>query len=110
MSVGAEVMFCFFCSSRRRHTRCLSDWSSDVCSSDLYAAKQLGYMAIPANRAVRRKHLGKLLRPQFSPFNRLVIWAEESWGVIQVTEFPDRLPANRAALSFIDRKSTRLNS
>src|SRR5262245_62826073 len=37
--------FCFFCvlflyffffffSSRRRHTRCLSDWSSDVCSSD----------------------------------------------------------------------------
>src|SRR5205814_4933884 len=24
-------------SSRRRHTRCLSDWSSDVCSSDLDA-------------------------------------------------------------------------
>src|SRR5437899_12669386 len=28
-------MICFFFSSRRRHTRCLSDWSSDVCSSDL---------------------------------------------------------------------------
>src|ERR1039458_10366335 len=27
----------FFFSSRRRHTRCLSDWSSDVCSSDLHA-------------------------------------------------------------------------
>src|SRR5262245_55784605 len=27
----------FFFSSRRRHTRCLSDWSSDVCSSDLGA-------------------------------------------------------------------------
>src|SRR5262245_65730476 len=27
----------FFFSSRRRHTRCLSDWSSDVCSSDLEA-------------------------------------------------------------------------
>src|SRR5262245_65083069 len=26
----------FFFSSRRRHTRCLSDWSSDVCSSDLW--------------------------------------------------------------------------
>src|SRR5205814_7739434 len=28
--------------SRRRHTRCLSDWSSDVCSSDLLdrSAKQ----------------------------------------------------------------------
>src|SRR5437899_3227244 len=29
------VMTNFFFSSRRRHTRCLSDWSSDVCSSDL---------------------------------------------------------------------------
>src|SRR5947199_8716191 len=28
----------FFFSSRRRHTRCLSDWSSDVCSSDLIVA------------------------------------------------------------------------
>src|SRR5436853_753177 len=27
--------FFFFFASRRRHTRCLSDWSSDVCSSDL---------------------------------------------------------------------------
>src|SRR2546429_5445955 len=25
----------FFFSSRRRHTRCSRDWSSDVCSSDL---------------------------------------------------------------------------
>src|SRR5205814_1490411 len=30
------LSFFFFFSSRRRHTRCLSDWSSDVCSSDLY--------------------------------------------------------------------------
>src|SRR5437899_6104939 len=29
------LFFFFFFSSRRRHTRCLSDWSSDVCSSDL---------------------------------------------------------------------------
>src|SRR6266496_1412622 len=28
---------CFFFSSRRRHTRSLRDWSSDVCSSDLQA-------------------------------------------------------------------------
>src|SRR2546429_6566539 len=27
--------FLFFFSSRRRHTRCSRDWSSDVCSSDL---------------------------------------------------------------------------
>src|SRR5205809_6370826 len=28
-------MLIFFFSSRRRHTRCSRDWSSDVCSSDL---------------------------------------------------------------------------
>src|SRR6266480_4345209 len=30
-------LFCFFFSSRRRHTRLTCDWSSDVCSSDLTA-------------------------------------------------------------------------
>src|SRR6266550_5740488 len=29
-----NIYFIFF-SSRRRHTRCSRDWSSDVCSSDL---------------------------------------------------------------------------
>src|SRR5260221_13953231 len=29
-------MLFFFFSSRRRHTRSLCDWSSDVCSSDLF--------------------------------------------------------------------------
>src|SRR5438034_8676145 len=33
-----EVFSCFFFSSRRRHTRSLCDWSSDVCSSDLSGA------------------------------------------------------------------------
>src|ERR1039458_10601996 len=34
-----DILFVFFFfSSRRRHTRCLSDWSSDVCSSDLLDA------------------------------------------------------------------------
>src|SRR5256884_2039879 len=33
-----ELCVCvfFFFSSRRRHTRCSRDWSSDVCSSDLH--------------------------------------------------------------------------
>src|SRR2546422_8189932 len=30
-----DSIFVFFFSSRRRHTRCSRDWSSDVCSSDL---------------------------------------------------------------------------
>src|SRR2546429_4395464 len=31
-----KLNFFFFFSSRRRHTRCSRDWSSDVCSSDLH--------------------------------------------------------------------------
>src|SRR2546426_12680680 len=34
-------MFCFFFSSRRRHTRLQGDWSSDVCSSDLVSTCQM---------------------------------------------------------------------
>ena len=36
--------------SRRRHTRCSRDWSSDVCSSDLCLPK--GNKAITRNRLV----------------------------------------------------------
>src|SRR5205814_4576658 len=41
-----------FFSSRRRHTRCLSDWSSDVCSSDLVA---LGADAVRVRMMVLRQ-------------------------------------------------------
>src|SRR5262245_64326505 len=43
--------FIFFFSSRRRHTRCLSDWSSDVCSSDLSPAAS-GSSALNARRLI----------------------------------------------------------
>src|SRR5258706_10869316 len=33
--LSLSIYFFFFFSSRRRHTRLVSDWSSDVCSSDL---------------------------------------------------------------------------
>src|SRR5207245_11649309 len=42
MLVSLLCLFCvFFFSSRRRHTRCYRDWSSDVCSSDLSAVPDL---------------------------------------------------------------------
>src|SRR3712207_7923329 len=41
ISICGEVLICLYCffffSSRRRHTRYWRDWSSDVCSSDLYS-------------------------------------------------------------------------
>src|SRR5690606_40065644 len=36
----------FFLSSRRRHTRFSRDWSSDVCSSDLFAVADAGFLEI----------------------------------------------------------------
>src|SRR3989449_7144001 len=35
LTVAVICLLMFFFSSRRRHTRCSRDWSSDVCSSDL---------------------------------------------------------------------------
>src|SRR5260221_8991064 len=40
----------FFFSSRRRHTRSLCDWSSDVCSSDLLATADLGQNSVSVLR------------------------------------------------------------
>src|SRR3989442_6286129 len=39
------VSFCF--TSRRRHTRCGRDWSSDVCSSDLVPPQDLDQLFHP---------------------------------------------------------------
>src|SRR6202023_3103508 len=40
--VAASVVAFFFFSRRRRHTRLVSDWSSDVCSSDLWSVRAQG--------------------------------------------------------------------
>src|SRR5690348_17902694 len=37
--------FFFFFSSRRRHTRWTGDWSSDVCSSDLFSMTKYALLA-----------------------------------------------------------------
>ena len=40
IKISVILYLYFFFSSRRRHTRCLSDRSSDVCSSDLITAER----------------------------------------------------------------------
>src|SRR5215213_6863063 len=54
--------FFFFFSSRRRHTRLVSDWSSDVCSSDLcieplVANGRLEGIRLPELERRRRLHV-----------------------------------------------------
>src|SRR3989449_9335765 len=50
------LCFFFFFSSRRRHTRCSRDWSSDVCSSDLRpgAGEQVNIARARASQARSR--------------------------------------------------------
>src|SRR3989337_3531008 len=49
----------FFFSSRRRHTRCYRDWSSDVCSSDLawpgisFSSSGVNYILAPVSICCR---------------------------------------------------------
>src|SRR4030066_319046 len=71
--------FCFFFSSRRRHTRFKCDWSSDVCSSDL-------------NRNSERRYprCSELLCPRLEATAGL----EPAIGVLQtpaLTSWPRRL-------------------
>src|SRR5205814_5343235 len=57
----------FFFSSRRRHTRCLSDWSSDVCSSDLPTIDADGGLVEEENRRVVEQSAGDVQALPHSP-------------------------------------------
>src|SRR5687768_18345987 len=86
------MCFClvfFFFSSRRRHTRCSRDWSSDVCSSDLRREEAL--TPRPPLPTVGEGESGSL-----SPWERAGVRA--SYFAIRVSGLT------------LDRKSTRLNS
>src|SRR5690606_4568538 len=48
--------FCFFFSSRRRHTRFSRDWSSDVCSSDLLAIENIDIGGPTMVRSAAKNH------------------------------------------------------
>src|SRR2546422_2543432 len=65
-------MFCFFFSSRRRHTRCSRDWSSDVCSSDLGADRTTepatNYAALRGQQDFRKGESG--IGVMFTAVNR----------------------------------------
>src|SRR5687768_18425613 len=47
----------FFFSSRRRHTRCSRDWSSDVCSSDLLSGRYGDVTRMAQDREQSRQSL-----------------------------------------------------
>src|SRR2546429_6013177 len=82
----SETLCLFFFSSRRRHTRCSRDWSSDVCSSDLRSPRPDRAREQTARDSSQQSHRphASICKRSFSPFR-------------------SRPPQE-------DRKSTRLNS
>src|SRR5205807_4543899 len=54
-----QCYFLFFFSSRRRHTRLQGDWSSDVCSSDLYQSTELLLWARFTRPGIEDYHMAK---------------------------------------------------
>src|SRR2546429_4727147 len=75
----------FFFSSRRRHTRCSRDWSSDVCSSDLLVWHVRTHVKV----------VGDAKRSPALPQTRSLAWGS---------------PLTVCSSARRDRKSTRLNS
>src|SRR5256886_5679550 len=95
MEYWKALMDCFFFSSRRRHTRFDCDWSSDVCSSDLFFRKRscvkvLGHSC--AGDKFGHQIVGAVLREEL--MDRLNI------GVIQFGE-GERLFAEALASTFV---------
>src|SRR6266852_6759399 len=85
------LMYFFFFSSRRRHTRCYRDWSSDVCSSDLYRAA--GYLHADRKRMID-EDMAQFARMGWDGL-RLTFWgdweASDSAGNLIVNEHLDLL-------------------
>src|SRR5690349_21883797 len=93
--VNGKRLCVFFFSSRRRHTRSLRDWSSDVCSSDLipvavHVRGEDALAQVPARIGeARRERRRRREREHPAPADR-----------------GREIHVERA----VDRKSTRLNS
>src|SRR2546422_4145502 len=67
-----SMLFFFFFSSRRRHTRCSRDWSSDVCSSDLFRREGLDVVGVvPIN--VAQALLGSKIKVRTLDGKRVVL-------------------------------------
>src|SRR3546814_5171825 len=99
----------------------ISDWSSDVCSSDLSPAHLASMIAQAANRVLvispDLAELAEALVPLCTAVEHIVVLDEPgaetrlpNGGRVRVWRYGDLLEQHGEATSWGDRKSTRLNS
>src|ERR1035441_4630763 len=75
-----------FFSSRRRHTRCLSDWSSDVCSSDLAARQELPKAVLAARLHAYHTSALEKVWPVLDNYR---VSAGRQWILMQLGDFDE---------------------
>src|SRR5438034_7428701 len=120
--------FRFFFSSRRRHTRSLCDWSSDVYSSDLrsamssyqqeaaggwYVSAKLGYKRIAVvalDYVAGHEQADGFVKTFMEGGGQSVEKVLMPLGAIDVAPYITRIHSKASELDAVDRKSTRLNS
>src|SRR5256885_7494946 len=79
--------FFFFFSSRRRHTRLQGDWSSDVCSSDLYGFGAYRWEHHTQALVSRLNGARTALQPGAVDFSELTSLPHAGWQARRVLEF-----------------------
>src|SRR2546429_7149797 len=85
----------FFFSSRRRHTRCSRDWSSDVCSSDLVRVKSCVFKQFrPGEGTENAEALAKAVL-HFCEQGIILIFTQ--WVVVFSHGTKQRIPKDKAA-------------
>src|SRR5262245_9976251 len=95
------LFFVFFFSSRRRHTRCLSDWSSDVCSSDLGLQQSVTFC-----QASDGVHLAVATAGRGAPLVKTANWLnhiEFDWRSPVWSPLFSRLAAQRTLVRYDER-------
>src|SRR5437762_10382915 len=93
------LFFFFFFSSRRRHTRYIGDWSSDVCSSDLIILDDVPTADV-VNPLLHEKGLQTLLGVP-------LVGREGAIGVVHVGTYAARVftPADVELLSLVAQRA-----
>src|SRR6266542_5439298 len=83
----------FFFSSRRRHTRCYRDWSSDVCSSDLGVPERaaMALAEVSGNGQARREWTLREVDLEIEPGQLAALVGPSGAGKTTITYLVPRL-------------------
>src|SRR3546814_8258723 len=124
----SSSLFCFFVKQKTAYEMRISDWSSDVCSSDLLPLHRSAARVEPLVGAVLVLLAGEHLAAGVGGFLRRdaifdggaahhllhllfhLVAAARHVGHVDVDQLIGALPLAGLELNLLDRKSTRLNS